>query len=208
MSPCTFPPEVLLPRSRSVSTTLAAVATALTACASTPQVPAYLSSPGSCALVLGGGGTVFPDERVNQSWLKIDTVVTDAVTSELRAFGYHVEEVVSDLRTAEARLELVAREMAARKCNRLVQVSHFVESSASAPKFGFAASVLVPDLAGAERSGGGTVARLKGEFDKRYSYDLTSEVMRTLSMSDVGRTIAREIDKSGVVKNRASPARP
>lgn len=197
-----------MPRSRSVMTTLAALAMALTACASTPQVPAYVSSPESCALVLGGGGTVFPDDRINQNWLKIDTVVADAVTSELRALGYHVEEVVSDLRTADARLELFAREMATRKCNRLVQVSHFVEPSATAPKFGFAASVLVPDLAGAERSGGGTVAQLKGEFDKRYSYDLTSEVMQTLSMSDVGRTIAREIDRSGVVKNRTPPARP
>ena len=186
---------------------LAALAVlAAAGCATVPEapvvVPDYVTSPASCALVLGGGGTVFPDERVAQAWRKIDGIVTDAATAELSRLGYKVEQVMSDAGTGAERGRAAAVELARRQCNRVVQLSHFVEGEPGAQKFGFAVSVLVPDATKARRVEGGIAYPFDQTYARRYAYDLTSEMMDRLVPAEVGRQVAADLDLARVLTGR------
>lgn len=175
-------------------------------CATVPEapvvVPAYVTSADSCALVLGGGGTVFPDERVAQAWRKIDGLVTDAATAELSRLGYKVEQLMTDASTGAERGRVAAAELARRQCNRVIQLSHFVEGEPGAQKFGFAVSVLVPDAAKARRVEGGLSYPFEQSYARRYAYDLTSEMMDRLVPAEVGRQAAGDLDRAGVLTGR------
>ena len=185
---------------------LAATALVATACATVPEapvvVPDYVTSPASCALVLGGGGTVFPDERMAQAWRKIDGIFTDAAAAELSRLGYKVEQAMSDATTGAERGRAAAVELARHQCNRVVQLGHFVEGEPGAMKFGFNASVLVPDAAKARRTAGGITYPFEQTYAKRYTYDLTSEMMDRLSPSAVGREAAADLDRAAVLTGR------
>jgi hypothetical protein len=175
-------------------------------CATLPEppvaVPDYITSPASCALVLGGGGTVFPEGPVAQAWRKIDGLVAGAATAELDRLGYRVELAMSDATTGAGRGRAAAAELARRRCNRVVQLSHFVEGEPGAMRFGYAVSVLVPDAARARRVEGGLSYPFDQPYARRYAWDLTSEAMDRLVPAEVGRQAAADLDQARVLTGR------
>jgi len=170
------------------------------------EVSAYINAPDACALILGGGFS-FENPQAMEGWLKVSGVVLDAAHLELTRLGYRVEKAVI-LGSSEERLKAVAIELVNRHCSRIIEITPFVKSDAPVKQFGFQASVLAIPSSTASKVPGATTFKTVGEFSKTYTYDLTSEVMQNLSMGEVGRTIARDIDQSGVVTNRRAEAPP
>jgi hypothetical protein len=185
---------------------LAALALLAAGCATVPEapvvVPDYVTSPASCALLLGGGGTVFPDERVAQAWRRIDGIAADAATAELARLGYAVEQLMSEATTGAERGRVAAAALARHRCNRVVQLSHFVEGEPGAQRFGFAVSVLVPEASKARRVEGGLSYPFEQTYSRRYAYDLTSEMMDRLVPAEVGRQVAADLDQARVLTGR------
>jgi hypothetical protein len=48
----------------------------------------------------------------------------------------------------------------------------------------------------------GQSATVVGEYEKIYTYPLTKEIMETLSLSDLGGTIAADVDAAKVLESR------
>ena len=96
----------------------------------TTQVPAYLTAKPSCAVVVGGVGSVFDDPRVGSVWHEANRQITGYLHEILTHEGYKVVQlVVPPNESLDKTVRLTAESLAQDQCNRMIQVSHLVFST-------------------------------------------------------------------------------
>jgi hypothetical protein len=156
--------------------------------------PAPITADNACSILMGGGGAVFASDDQNNKWFLINRAVSQAVADSLQGMGYRIEPLIVDIRDNAQRMKMLGAEVTREKCNRIIQIAHGLSGESKttpgmAANFDFDVSVLgvTPD------------GKLTGISQKTYSYPLTKQVMETLSMSEVGKTIAADIDKAHVI---------
>lgn len=137
---------------------------------------------------------VFADEAQNDKWFMVNRAVSSAVSGSLQSMGYRIDPLIVDVRDKTQRMKVLAAEVAREKCDRVIQITNGLSGEPPtmpgvAKNFEF--EVSVPGVA--------ADGKLTGLFQKTYSYPLTREVMASLSMSEVGRTIATDIDQAHVI---------
>ena len=178
---------------------LAAAFAALLAATSFPAAAPSLrfADPAtSCLLVLGGTGS---DAQGAKLWLEVDKVVVGAVADELASRGYPVEQVLSAAPTEAERGKVLGGELVRRGCGRVLQVAHFVEGEGDARRFGYEANLFTPVPKGEGKF------EVREDWKSRTTHPLDEQTMKSLSMGELGRGLARELDASGVLTNRAKP---
>ncbi|TCI07330.1 hypothetical protein EZM97_32600 [Dyella soli] len=140
-----------------------------------------------CAVLMGGGGMVFPDEQVNQLWFRINSTLSGHVADDLQQKGYRVERMIVDIRNGDQRLAMLGQEVTRTHCSKIVQITHALEDmpkgAGGGRSFVFTVSIL----------GIGDTSTLTGGFKKEYRYPLTPEVMHSLSLSQVATQMADDI---------------
>lgn len=156
--------------------------------------PALTGSESTCAILMGGGGMVFANDEQNNKWFMVNRAVSQAVAGSLQSMGYRIDPLIADVRDHDQRIKMLGAEVAREKCNRVIQITHALSGKSQAmpgvaKDFEFDVAVL-----GVNPDG-----KLTGMFQKTYSYPLTREVLASLSMSEVGRTIATDIDQARVI---------
>ncbi|MDP3822102.1 MAG: hypothetical protein Q8R33_11555 [Burkholderiales bacterium] len=181
------------------------LATLLSAC-STPSpttppavTPAYLISPTGCAIVAGGGiGSQFADKQVTAMWDKVNAAVTAELHDRLVQNRYKVLKfVVPTERTLKAD-DLVIADMAANRCNRLLQVSHRVDEDGSGKYFRFDITLFRIDPKQEARPDTGiTTVRTSSEFMRGYRYPRTQESLDSFYTGTFAETVLADLTKSG-----------
>lgn len=156
--------------------------------------PAVIAADNTCSILMGGGGAVFASNDQNNKWFLINRAVSQAVADSLQGMGYRIEPLIVDIRDNTQRMKMLGAEVTREKCNRIIQIAHGLSGESKttpgmAANFDFDVSVL-----GVTPNG-----KLAGISQKTYSYPLTKQVMETLSMREVGKTIAVDIDKAHVI---------
>ncbi|MGC3997540.1 MAG: hypothetical protein QM767_08620 [Anaeromyxobacter sp.] len=181
----------------------------LLACAGRKAAPSAAGGPGPtarppdpagrCTLVLGGSGTVFEDEAVNQRWEAIDRTVAQSAAEQLTAEGHRAELYFSPERDPARHAQAVGAERARRGCGRLLQLARFVEGPPGQRRFGYEASVLVP--VGPQPAAG--PFRVRTAWSRRYAFALAPEVLDGFSFDGLGRRAARDAARSGELPAQA-----
>jgi len=165
----------------------------LTGCASPPITPLWATGPNKCTVLLGGGGTVFPDNSLNERWFQINSAVSGYLADTLAANGYHIERLIVDIRENGARLKALSAEMNRTGCNKVVQVSHSLTGTGEyVDSFVFEVSVL-----GVSPSPNSGKLAFTGEFEKSYKFPLVKEVIETLPLNGLATQMATEVENSG-----------
>lgn len=154
---------------------------------------------GNCIVLTGGGGTVTPNEDVNKRWFTIDGVIDRALEKNLTDSGYHVDELIVDIRDSSARMAALAQEQAKSGCKQVLRIGHELLSSSGSSgvvdRFGF--EVLIGHLE--EISASPHAVRFVSEYKQKYSYPLTADVMQHLSLSGVAQQIASDLAQAKVL---------
>jgi hypothetical protein len=162
----------------------------LTSCANSPRAPDWVTAPNRCSVLLGGGGTVTPEQVVNANWFKINSALSSKLADRLEAMNYRINRLIVDVRDNKARVQAASAEMNKTQCNKVIQVSHTLTSSdQTIDGFQFEVSILgvAPNSSG---------VAFTGEYKKVYKFRMTREVMESLSMSALAEQMATELDGS------------
>jgi uncharacterized protein YggE len=161
--------------------------------ASEPQKP--------CVIVMGGGGTVTGNPTANDQWFVINSAVSRAAKDVLEASGLRAIDFVVDIRDADKRATELARQIEQASCQRVLQITHELRppSKTKPPeKFAFVATVLEVDTKKNKKKGGKFT--MVSKYSKDYEYAMTREVLEKVSMSEVGKQLARDVLDSGTLK--------
>ncbi|HYD41326.1 MAG TPA: hypothetical protein VEB43_10905 [Anaeromyxobacter sp.] len=161
----------------------------------------FLASKTACALVFGGA-TVTEEEGVEVDLAQLNGAVTGAVYERLAALGHVVEPLVVFTRDSSDRKQVVAIELAKRRCNRVVQVSHYLQG----PTFGFLVTVIQPATDQFDPSQ--DVWRFHWDplpFTRRYAYRYTEDAVFELDPEDVAQEIAYDLSESELLARGRAP---
>ena len=158
-----------------------------------------------CTLLYNGGGTLTDNEKVNGVWTEADQRVNDGVNSGLAASGFDIRYYIARAQGSQARLAEVVAQLKETKCAKVIQVTRTLGGSPGTKFFSYAVLVIHLDE---KRIGAGTSYTVAGDYSKDYKYPMTEEVLRTLSLSGVGKQIAADIDASKVLADMKSAPAP
>ena len=167
--------------------------------APTANVPAYLTSSTGCAVVAGGGiGSQFADKQVTAMWDKVNAAITTELHDRLVQNRYNVFKfVVPTERTLKAE-DLVIADMAANRCNRLLQVSHKIDEDSSGKYFRFDITLFRIDPKEEARPAAQPVTvRTSSEFQRGYRYPRTQESLDSFYTGTFAETVLADLAKSG-----------
>jgi len=152
-----------------------------------------------CVVVMGGGGAVTGNDAVDGQWFAINSAVSRAALAKLEASGLRTIDFIVDIRNEGKRATEMARQMEQHSCQKVLQIAHELRppSRSKPPEaFAFVATVLEVDTAKKKKRGGGKFTMAES-YKKEYEYAMTREVLETISMSEVGEKLAKEILESG-----------
>jgi len=169
--------------------------------AAAPLDLSFLTSKTACALVFGGA-TLTEEEGVEVDLAQLNGAVTGAVYERLGALGYVVEPLVVFTRDSGDRKQTVAIELAKRRCNRVVQVSHYLQG----PTFGFLVTMIQPATDQFDPSQ--DLWRFHWDpmpFTRRYAYRYTEDALFELDPEDVAQEIAFDLAESGLLARGRAP---
>jgi hypothetical protein len=170
------------------------IVTLLSACSSVP--PEWVAAPNRCTVLLGGGGTIFPNSALNDRWFFINKTLSTKFADALEAKGYRIERLIVDVRDNQTRVKAASAEMNRAGCNKVVQLAHSLSGTEQvADSFQFTVSIL-----GVSPKG----MAFTGEFEKTYKYALTKEVMETLSLSGLAAQMATDVEQAGILNKGTS----
>lgn len=161
----------------------------------------FLGSEKACALVLGGA-TLTEEEGVEVDLAQLNGAVTGAVFERLAAQGYAVEPLVVFTRDSGDRKQTVAIELAKRRCNKVVQVSHYLQD----PTFGFLVTMIQPATDQFDPSQ--DLWRFHWDpmpFTRRYAYRYTEDAVFELDPEEVAQEIAFDLAESGLLARGRAP---
>lgn len=161
----------------------------------------FLTSRSACALVFGGA-TVTEEEGVEVDLAQLNGAVTGALYQRLAALGHVVEPLIVFTRDSSDRKQVVAIELAKRRCNRVVQVSHYLQG----PTFGFLVTVIQPATDQFDPSQ--DLWKFHWEplpFTRRYAYRYTDDAVFELDPEDVAQEIAYDLAESELLPRGRAP---
>lgn len=161
----------------------------------------FLASETACALVFGGA-TITEEEGVEVDLAQLNGAVTGALYERLAALGHVVEPLVVFTRDSGERKQVVAIELAKRRCNRVVQVSHYLQG----PTFGFLVTVIQPATDQFDPSQ--DLWRFHWEplpFTRRYAYRYTEDAVFEIDPEDVAQEIAYDLSESELLARGRAP---
>lgn len=161
----------------------------------------FLTSKTSCALVFGGA-TLEEEEGVEVDLAQLNGAVTGAVYERLEALGYVVEPLIVFTRDSGDRKQVVAIELAKRRCNKVVQVSHYLQG----PTFGFLVTMIQPATDQFDPSQ--DLWRFHWDplpFTRRYAYRYTEDAVFELDPEEVAQEIAFDLGESGLLVRGRAP---
>jgi len=161
-------------------------------------VPA--AEPKDCTIVLGGGGTHSTDEKWNGLWLEINKQVSQSAVEELRKQGYRVESVFSSAATDQERFTEAVLNMELHECSRILQISHILTPGTKNGPAGLAWDIGVMHLEKKPKeSGKKQTGHMASDYSKTYRYELTQQTLETMSVSETGQMIARDVIAGGAL---------
>jgi hypothetical protein len=159
----------------------------------------FLGSSTACAILLGGA-TITEEEGIEVDLAQANGALTGAVHERLRRQGYKVEPLVVFTRESGERARTVAVELTRHRCNKLVQISHFLQD----PSFGFLVTMFRPQTDAFDPSR--ELWRFHLEpmpYTRRYAYRYSEDAIFTLDLEEVADEIARELSEGGMLARPA-----
>jgi len=178
-----------------------ALATLLTApgafAATTPAAPAR---GGKCTLLLGGGGTVTTSDDVNSRWFVVNSAISRALMTDLSADGYRIVDFIVDIRDVNKRAAALMQRLHSAGCEQVIEVGDELRGSVAQPqvvsRFAFVISVLQPNV---DPTAPRTL-QVGGTYQKDYEYPMTAEVLQALSVSQLAKTMATDLEHAGALQ--------
>jgi hypothetical protein len=156
-----------------------------------------------CSLFFGGTGTRARNAEFDRITITINKTVSDAAIGRLIWLRYRIEShfsTASSLQESSAELYRVLQE---KKCGQVIELSDEFSIAAATdalPHLKF--TVLVFHL---ERTVDGRSLQVVSEYQRSYEFELTKQLMKELSLSGLGLTIAADIDAARVLTAREPP---
>jgi hypothetical protein len=189
-------------RSISLITSICLASFLLVSCVTSEKQPSPVApSLASCVLLLGGGGQVFPDTKIANTWFKINSKVATELTANLKLKGYRIEPLIIDIRNEQERFVALFEAMNRTSCDKVIQVSHKFSGEPETPNlihyFTFEVSVL--KIAKRIPVATGMSYALASEYQNDYRFPMTSEVMDALSLSDLAAKMANGIQQAKII---------
>ena len=156
-------------------------------------------TPG-CTIFLGGNGSRFKNTEFNQRWINVNRAAWTAAIQKLYHLHYRVEPLFSEGPDPQESLQDVYKKMREKQCDQVIQLSHELTISSEPNAIPhLSLDVLVFHL---EKDPNGQSAKIVGDYQHKYPFVLTKEVMENLKISDVGETIATDVDAAHVLRAR------
>jgi hypothetical protein len=153
-----------------------------------------------CIVLAGGGGTVSGSDATDEQWFTINDIVSRNAMEALADMGYDVIDYIVDVRDAEQRAARVHLELERSGCTKILQIGHQLRPASGIEPpgtFAFVVSVLhAEDSPGRRRRQTAVFAQV---YQRAYEYPMTREVLETLSLTKLGRTIAGDVAASGAL---------
>lgn len=161
--------------------------------------PASTPGSGGCALLMGGGGTDTGNQDVNNRWFVVNSHVSRQLMADLQGDGYHIVDFIVDIRDVNKRVAAMMQQLHSAGCGQVIQLTDDLSASALKPnlisRFAFSVSVIEPKIDPASPR----TVHIDGSYKKDYGYPLTSDVMQHLSLSELARTMATDLENAGVL---------
>jgi hypothetical protein len=153
----------------------------------------------ACALLEGGEvPSMASNPDLHSRWFVIDRAVSQGSKNSLVAKGYKIEDDIVDIRDANSRIGHIVQQLKSTGCTKVVQISAALKDSPATPgivsQFTFTALVFHLEQKSPRE------VFVAGEFQKDYSFPLTTDTMDHLSLSGVGEKIAADIDASATLE--------
>lgn len=159
----------------------------------------FLGSPSACTIILGGA-TLTAEEGIEIDFAQANGVLAATVADRLAQAGFAVEPLVVFTRDPADRSRTVAVEATRRRCNKMVQVSHFLHD----PSYGFLVNMLTPQTDAFDPSRDlWRFHWVPMPYTRRYAYRFTEDAIFSLDLEEVADEIARELAASGLLGRAA-----
>jgi len=161
------------------------------------------STTAPCFVLMGGGGTYFNNTEWDNKWFAINSAVSRGALDKLTAKKYHMIDYIVFVRDVEKRAAGMYQEMKKNGCQKVLQIAHdlhFSDKDPNQPVLTFEVSVMHLGSANPPKGKRDGQLTMASDYEKKYSYVLTTELMDNLSLSGVGEMIANNIDEAGVLK--------
>jgi hypothetical protein len=157
------------------------------------------NAPG-CTVFFGGTGTRTGNSDFDNRWITVNKTVSEAAIQKLSELHYRIEPLVTEARESQDSFEDLYRALQQKHCDQVLQLSHELSLPSkpdSVPRLTFKVLVFHLDQKAGDRS-----AKIISEYERGYPFDLTTEVLQNLSLSEVGETIATDVDQAKVLTAR------
>jgi hypothetical protein len=168
----------------------------------TNQIPAYLAARQSCAVVMGGVGSRFDDQRVGNVWHEANRQIAGYLHEILSHEGYRVVKLIAPPNgTRDRVISAVTESLAQNQCNRVIQVSHLVGEDGGGRFFQFSVSLqhLEPSK---DKSANATVTPTVtvGDYNRDYRYPRTGSSLDAFHTGTFANEAYRDLRKSGALQ--------
>jgi hypothetical protein len=157
------------------------------------------TAPG-CTIFFGGTGTRTGKADFDRTWITVNRTVANAAIEKLTQLHYRIEPFFSEANGSQQALAELYPAMQSTHCAQVLELSHELSMPSkpnSVPHLNFKVQVFHLERNEADRT-----AKVIGEYEHDYPYDLTKDVLEHLSMSAVGATIATDVDAARVLAAR------
>lgn len=164
-------------------------------------IPAYLTETPSCALVIGGVGSSFADQKVGKVWYEVNRQITGYLHEILSKEGYRVVRFMAppDSPAGEV-INSVSESLARNRCNTFVQVSHQVDEDNDGRYFQISVAIQHLELnKDRPRTQNGTNTITVGDYNRDYRYPRTPYMLETFRTGTFANTAYDDLKKSGAL---------
>ncbi len=167
----------------------------------TTKIPAYITAKQSCAVVVGGVGSVFDDPRVGSVWHEANRQITGYLHEILTHERYQVVRlVVPPNESLDKAVRLTAESLAQNQCNRMIQVSHLVGEDKNGPFFQFSVSIQhVEPLKDQSATTAGIRSVTVGDFNRDYRFPRTQASLDSFHTGTFANEAYLDLKRSGAL---------
>jgi len=153
-------------------------------------------------VVVGGVGSRFDDQKTGESWHRANQQITGYLYDILEHEGFKVTSlVVPPNETSEGVKTLVTEALARNRCNRIIQIAHFVNEDDKGPYFLFNVSIQHIELDRSRPTGSsGTSVVSVGDYSRDYRYPLTPASLDALFTGMFANSAYLDLKNSGALE--------
>jgi len=145
-------------------------------------------SSGSSCTLLFNHNLIFADKMAQNLWFTASKKAISGVESVLQENKVPFHSVIIDPKDIQSELNIVRQNIIQHRCKTVLKVTAIKKVSS---EFGFDFELLA--LENPQPLGGNYKYTFVSKFTKSYRYPFTSEVLKTLSLSGVGKKVANEM---------------